>query len=391
MNIKRLASFAGCLLICAGCQTHNRAIISSFEEITSAKHEERGTFAQTHLASVNGLLPFDTVGQAYYFSAKRGVLTPIGVSAVCTNSVFHLTNTITYATIREYPCSATFSDLFSIRDAILDVSAWTGRALAAKQAYSQVVTNPVLASAWFTEWTNAVAKSDAVFAQMKNSANKENLLIFRWNANTGHSGGISGGEMVEAKGKRETAQSGYVIVAGFKTSTLYVGYDLIRQLQDDSKHHGKLVTDKIQIPTFIIAASKIVYFSQDDLAAEASLGLSGSYSQFANLPQTIKNLDKIELNYATRKLQSLSNSGMVGSPSVCMREIPMFVDVSKVSSQQEGNFLRNLFQSSKEKSPTIVDSPLGRSVCVGQEWTPFFSVLTSSKDVLKVFAEKRKN
>lgn len=376
-----------CSLCCAGCNTTNHAIISSFEEITSAKHKEGGAFAQTHLASVNGLLPFDTVGQAYFFSNKRGVLTPIGLSAVCPNSTFHITNTITYATIREYPSSATFRDLWNIRDAILDASAWSGRALVAKQTYFQTITNPALASAWFADWTNAAAKADAAFAKMNESANKENLLIFRWNVNADHSGGISGGEMVKAEGKPETAQSGYVIIAGFKTSTLYVGYDLIRQLQNESKRQGKLVADKIQIPTFIIAASNILYFAQDDLVAEMSVGLSGSYPQFANLPRTIKNLDKIELNYATRKLQSLGNAGMVGSPTVTMTEIPMFVDVSKIFSQTNKNFLDHFLPFAQAGNFTITDSPPGRSVSFGQEWTPFLSVLTSSKDVLKMFEE----
>src|SRR5690349_15717928 len=242
-------------LWCAGCANHNRAIIRSFEDITSGKHKEGWRFSQVHAASVTGLLPFESVGESYFFSDKRGVLTGVGISDVQENNA-RGESTITYKLVREYASEATVADLISARDGIADSTAWSIKALRAQRAYWLALTNQsALADELKKEYESAEKKADAAWKQVQTAIGKKNVLLFRWDASSSRSGLLKAASFFSLGGTKDTAQQGYGLVAGLRTSTLHVGTDLLEQLAKDIMRLTPQVRQNILVPTFSICAS----------------------------------------------------------------------------------------------------------------------------------------
>lgn len=349
------------ILILSACTTSlNRAIIGSFEDITSGRHIESGTFAQVHAASINGLLPFDTVGESYFFDNKRGMLSAIGVSSVNPEGSNVPFQTITYTITRDYPSDATLDDLVVIRNGITESSARIIRALRAERAYRTAAgKDEVAEKELHREWTNAVAQADVTLTELNKATSKRNLLVFRWNTASQGSASLKAGGLFGAKAAKNSDQAGYGLVAGFKTSTLFVGADLVSSYEMIIPKFRSAVKGKFVIPTFSISASNLVYFAQSDIAKEVEAKLKGSYSQFSELSQTLKELDEIELDYAAQRLESLSNAGIVQGPAQVKFE--QFKPFHKLDG-------------------------FGAEMNSKAGWTTFYSVLTKIEDVSNVYA-----
>lgn len=362
MHTKSLMIVTGlAVALLTGCTTpKNRAIIGSFEDITSSRHTEDGLFAQIHAASVNGLLPFDAVGETYFYDDKRGVLSAVGLSSVNTNGISAPRSSFSYKVIREYPTDATLEDLKAVRDGISSSAAWSIRALRAEIAYRQAATNgSALVSQLHADWTNAAANAEAAFNALSRATSKRNLILFRWNTQGERSASAKAGSFFGGKASRGSSQTGYGLVAGFRTSTLFVGADIIMQLSHDVSAVRNTVKKGMVVPTFSIAASNLLYFAQSDLASEIQAKLQGSYSQFSNLGATLKGLDEIELAYVAQRLESLSNTGVVQGPSQ--------ITATRFSTYR-----------TLEK---LVDE-----VKASEGWTTFYAILTRAEEVVRVYA-----
>lgn len=371
-----LAGLAACVLtlVLTGCSSsNNRAIIRSFENITSGKHHEGGAFAQTHAASVNGLLPFEEVGETYFFTGRRSVLTAIGVSAV-TNAARHCPcdpETITYKVIREYPSDATLADLTAIRSNITALSASYIQALRAKSAQTEARTAARdaeaadRASALATSeragvlYSNAQARAEAQLVGVIDAISKRNVLLFQWDTETQNSFGAKLGDLFSTKRTASRGQHGFGLAAGLKTSHLHIGEDLIRQLAEDVGYYTPALRGKIVLPTFTVAASNLLYFSQTDLTKEIEAHLEASYSELQSGAAFVKSIDKLELDYLSKQFQKLSNIGVIQGPDrVSVQPIAMAHGLADYQ----------------------------RAFAEGSRWSTFYSVLSSVRDIKKVYA-----
>jgi hypothetical protein len=307
---------------------------------------------------VNGLLPFGTVGESYFFDDKRGMLSAVGVSSVNLDGKNVPLTTLTYRVTREYPSDATLEDLVAIRNGITEGAVWTIRTLRAELAYKGAGTNSTLAAEMYRDWTNAMAKADAAFEKVSRGTSKPNVLLFRWNTQGEGSAAVRAGSLFSAKAAKSTAQGGYGLVAGFRTSTLYVGADLVSSYTNIMPNFRDAVKGKFVIPTFSISASNLIYFAQSDLAREVEAKLKASYSQFGQFGKTLTELDQFEFNLAIQRLESLSNSGIVRGPA--RTEFRQFSAFHKLND-------------------------FDKEVSLDVGWATFYSVLTRIDDVIGVY------
>jgi hypothetical protein len=169
------------------------------------------------------------------------------------------------------------------------------------------------------------------------------------------------GFIFRMKTESSSTQQGYGLVAGLRTSTLYVGEDLAQQIGKDLQHYHRSVHDKIHVPTFTVAASKVLYFAQNDMARDIEAQLQGSYIQLSQPAKTLAKLDKIEAGLLSQRLQNLSNSGLVQGPGkVSVQTVPMYYGL--------------------ETFRTNMNASVG--------WSTFYAVMTSVADVLRVYPDR---
>jgi len=354
------------LAVSAGCVSHNREILSSFVDITSAKYKEGGSLAQYQAASVNGLLPFEDVGETYFFAGKRGMLTAIGISAVTNYHPYSYevesfnTNgpyTLTYKRIREYASPATLVDLQQIRSNILNFSTAYVDMLARKAALldaqrgSNLTASSKLQPAYLTASSNAQAQLNLVLNQLS----RTNLIMFQWDASDNRSALLKVGDIFGASHSHRKGLRGFALVAGLRTTTLHVGTDLVCEITRDMQEYSPMVAHKIVVPTFAISAAHLLYFAQEDLENEVQAKLKASYSQLANGTQLLKSLDNIEATYLAQQLKTLCNTGAIEGPtSASLEPVPMFY----------------------EKLAECASST---------NWTTFYAVTTCADDITKLY------
>lgn len=349
------------LVGCAGNQ--NRSIISSFEAVTSGKVREGGTFEQVQAASVNGLLPFNALGEEYFFAGKRSVLSGIGVSSVVNSNGSN--HTLTYQLIREFPTTASMADLQAIRQEITSSMAVVIQVLRAKRDVEVNQTNRTSDEykAAMGRYTNLVAAADAKVSNIVNRITNANVLLFRWDTESSKSFGAKLGDVFGLNGSKQKSQQGFGLIAGIRTAHLYVGKDMIHDLLVSKAERNDVVNNRIAIPSFTVGASNLLYFAEEDLSKEIAAKLQGSIQTFSNGASLVKAIDKIELAYVSQQMQKLGNIGVVTGPAkVTARLVPM-----SFQADADGYISR-----------------LERDV---SGYTTIFAVLTRTKDIVRGFVK----
>jgi len=292
-------------VILSGCSSTGGQI-SSFEDLTTeAKKEGWIKIPQYRVISIPGMLPFSDVGGVHFYIPKRKPSSAIGISVAKSYAIETTINSTC-----DQNC------LTSIKKKILLVKSTAANLIVAKIGITRLLssvpkadTSAIMAAT--SKYDTIRADLDTKHQDAMNEIKNNGVLVFRWNTNTKKSGSLGFGEIFGISGAKDEAQSGFGLISGLKTSTLYLGEDIKDtwgSLNSESNYNNR-----IEVTTYAMQAQYIVYMSEYDLSSSLSANLKASYSQLSNLSETIKNLDSIEIYVTLAKVLNLSNIGVIGN------------------------------------------------------------------------------
>ncbi len=312
--VKKITVLVFVNILLVGCSS-KAGLITSLEDLTTeAKKEGWSKVPQYRVISVPGILPFANVGSLQFYKPKRKPSSVIGLS--------NTDNSYVMESIIESECNETC--LLTIKNNLLLLKGKAETLVEAKINLTRVVeiSPPEGADATkITSYNQAVTNARTQFSTAKNelnisyntvvqSINKNGILIYRWNSNSGNNGALKLGDIFGVSGNKSETYSGFALISGLRTATLYLGKDIASNgtaLNKESNY-----SNRFELTTYVMQAKHIIYTTEYDLQSMMNAKLEASYAQLKNLPETIKNLDKIEINIALSKVTNLSNMGILG-------------------------------------------------------------------------------
>ncbi len=335
MNAARSAcrTLAGSLLVLlafltvGGCSSTGSGLITSFDDLTS-ESERQGTtdINQNRIISISGSLPHTMPGTIYRYKKSRAASTAFGIS---TGNSYVLSKTI------EAPSDAK-ELLSSIRDSILEARLAAAKLAALRLQQIQLESglesddddsDRAILKSQANLLAPQVTKARDDLSTRVNIANKlineSGLLVFRWS--TQERSDVSLQTLFGLRSRRESASSGYAIVAGLRESTLFVGKD-IGKLFDSTldlreRFHWDLglrwnwfpwffyygEDENLRITTKTIQVQHIAYFKDLDIATAVAASVDTTIEQLANHGKLVEQLQEIEIDLAFASSAILSN------------------------------------------------------------------------------------
>jgi hypothetical protein len=298
------ASLLG-VLVLGGCASKGGQV-ASFEDLTTeAQKEGLVKVPQYRVISISGSLPFDSVGTVDFYKPQRKPSTAISLSREGTSKIIEST----------IEASCDQACLQNVRDKILAVKRAAARLIEARVRLTKLESsNPATDAAVLTAAGQHYDKARTALDDKHDLAVREikdhGVIIFRWNVSTQKSGSVGLGALFGASGDRDETLSGFGLLSGIKASTLVLSTDFHDEwgsLDLKSKY-----ANRFEVTTKTMHARHIMYMSEQDLSMSLGAHLEASYAQLANIGETIKELDKIELKAAFSQASNFANVGVIG-------------------------------------------------------------------------------
>lgn len=381
-----------CALLAGCASSRNGELLQSFEDISAGYTRNGFKVNQIRTMSVNGQLPFVDIGALYYFKPARGNLAAIGLTLDdSTGKPF----TNSYELVQNYDSTADMKTLTKIRSVVLDVARKAAQVVIAEGIASEAAK--AAADARAEKKQAEKDKKGAVEAATKladaerteSKAQKElqteraalltsssdalklikdkNVAVFRWQLDSKKDFKLVAGDVASAKLHKELGRSGFVIVAGMRSRTLFLNSKDGSKLEAGVEKYfntGNFLIDwcpwiyspGMFVVTHLREAQHIAYVSEQSLSN--AIELHATYTKGMKL----KDIDKVSLDLAISSISSLANAGLV---------------------QSTGN----------ERRPVIIGGPPNQShgagcECCAAQWTPIMAVTTRLQDLDELFERK---
>lgn len=349
---------AGVALAALTACSSTGGLITSLEDLSTESVKEGFVkIPQYRVASIPGWLPFADVGGLYFYKPSRKPASAIGLSP---GASFELVSEI--AGDESNRCTETclaairtqLTRLSSLAAELVQERADLSLLQARQAAGAEPPVSEVQIEAARDEYRAARQAFDTQYEGVVDAIRSNGVLIYRWATDSSGSGGLGLGKLFGASGQQDEKHNGFALVSGIRTKTLFVGHDLVDAWPRLSK--GSRFSNRFEITTHVMQAKHIMYGHVADVSQFAQARLQASYGQLANFPQTLKELDQIEVGMALSKVSNLSNIGVMGN----MRRtvVPIRWDL---------NALQNRFKS--------------------DDWLTFYSVESDFTDLLELLQQ----
>lgn len=306
-----ISALAGTLLAAtlSGCSSTG-GIITSLEDLsTESVKEGIIKIPQYRVASIPGWLPFADVGGLYFYKPSRKPASVIGLSP---GNSFKL--------VSEIPSTCDIKCLADIRDQITSLGTLAQTlvqtrvdlsSLLMRQAgkASDAALNKAVDDA-NTEYKKAQKSFNTVYENVVKAIQTSGVLIYRWTTDSSQSGSFGAGGLLGATAQENQKQNGFALVSGIRTTTLFVGSDLLGKWESLDK--DSFFSNRFEMTTHTMQAKNIMYGNISDVSLYAQAKIEASYQQLANPDETLKALTKIEIGMALSRVSNLSNIGVMG-------------------------------------------------------------------------------
>lgn len=295
----------------AGCASKT-GLITSLEDLsTESRREGFVKVPQYRVVSVPGLLPFAEVGGLYFYKPKRQPASAIGLSP-----------DHSFILVAEIDSGCDNACMIPIKDALSKLRAQALDLIQNKIELSRRLNTEkpkaeelrLQAEAADREALEAYKKSrdqfDKSYDNVVNRLIHNGVMIYRWSTSSKTSGAMGLGNLFGASGSNSEQYNGFALISGLRMATLFAGNDILSawpRLDKKSRYHNRF-----ELTTFVMQAKHIMYSAEADLESLLQANLKASYDQLANLPETVRSLDRIEINAVIAKLSNLSNMGILG-------------------------------------------------------------------------------
>ena len=309
-------------LSATGCATKGGLITSLEDLATESSKEGFSKVPQYRVISVPGLLPFAEPGSLQFYKPQRKPSSAIGLS----NGNSYVMQTVIDSKCDEKCLSSIRNNLISLRssaEALVEDRINLTRIIAAAPPNgsdsSTISTFTKSVDDAQKKYSKAREDFDTNHQKVLNAINSTGILIYRWNSNSKRSGALGLGEIFGTSGSNNETYSGFALVSGLRTATLYLGRDLVDSWKNlDTKSN---YSNRFELTTYVMQAKHIIYITEYDLQSMLNAKLKASYAQMKNIPDTVKGLDQIEINFALAKIANLSNMGVIGESKRTTRQV----------------------------------------------------------------------
>lgn len=313
-----------CLIgwIISGCSSTGSQI-ASFEDLTTEASKEGFTkLPQYRVISIPGFLPFSEVGAVHFYKPQRKPSSAIGISSGQQSYALQTTIGLDEAVEDKTHCDTTC--LTGIRDKILQLKDAAARLVETRVNLTKLIAAPATGGADLVSTANANYQTarqalDLAHREAVQAIQDQGVMVFRWNTNIHRQGNLGLGTLFTVSGSRDETQSGFGLLSGLRSTTLYIGSDLVDSW--DRIDPDSTFTNRLEMTTYSLQARHILYMSESDLSLSLGTKLQASYDQLADLSDTFKKLDQIEINAALAKVSNLGNIGVIGGAKT--RRIPI--------------------------------------------------------------------
>lgn len=331
------------ILILAACASSG-GLIASFEDLSTESQKEGFVkVPQYRVMSVPGLLPFASVGNLYFYKARRQPASAVGISPACS-----------YVAVSEVPASCDLACMTKIRDRLADLQSKAVKVIEARISLTNARAQKRDTAADEQSYEAARTDFDTSQVQIKKSLTTSGVIIYRWTTDDKASGNLGLGTIFGGSYTSDRRYSGFALISGLRTTTLFVGPDIAQRwplLNKKSRYHNRF-----ELTTSIMQAKHIMYVAEVDLESLLDTTLTASYAQLEDLPETVKQLDKIEAKAVAAKLSSLGNMGVISA--INRKVIPVAWDGTD-------------FEAQLSREPDSIDG-----------WHTFYSVQSDFTDLV---------
>ncbi|SSB97410.1 hypothetical protein SAMN04488697_10838 [Pseudomonas sp. 43mfcvi1.1] len=164
-------------------------------------------------------------------------------------------------------------------------------------------------------------------AELRKLGGKKNIVVARWSGATQTEGGVGVGSIISADSKTSSKQTGYVILAGIRDTSIRLGKDFVTRVQvekkqyEDNKDSNDIETmfGDPYIVLFTRAAKYVAYSEQVDMSVALAAKLRLSPEQLtaiggAGVLDLLKQ-QELSLGYAIASALAAANQGSLSEPS----------------------------------------------------------------------------
>lgn len=307
-----ISSLTGTLFAAAlsGCASTG-GIITSLEDLSTESVKEGFIkIPQYRVASIPGWLPFADVGGLYFYKPTRKPASVIGLSP---GQSFKL--------VSEIPSTCDDKCLGAIRNHITTLGTLAQTLIQTRVDLSILLSRQagpapeVTAQATIDKangaYREAQTRFDSGYETVVKSIQDSGVLIYRWTTDSSRSGSVGLDSLLGASAQENQKQNGFALVSGIRTTTLFVGNELLAEWKHLDKESR--FSNRFEMTTHTMQAKHIMYGNISDVGLYAQAKIDASYQQLANSADTLKALTKIEIGMALSRVSNLSNIGVMGN------------------------------------------------------------------------------
>lgn len=199
----------------------------------------------------------------------------------------------------------------------------------AKNVGAKSVDEAGLLAAQSDALSSKLAAQDKVktaLAELKRLGGKKNIVVARWSGSTQTDGGLGVGSIVSADSKTSSKQTGYVVLAGIRDTSIRLGKDFVTRVQvekdqyKDNKDSNDIETmfGDPYIVLFTRAAKYVAYSEQVDMSVALAAKLRLSPEQLTAIGGDgvldLLRQQEISVGYAIASALAAANQGSLSEP-----------------------------------------------------------------------------
>ncbi len=298
-----------------GCTATKPGLITTLEDLnTESQKEGLIKVPQYRVISVPGQLPFTDVGGLYFYKTKRKPSSAIGLSP----DTSFIAENIIESTCGKDCLIAIRDNLINVRKAALNLlddkikltNAMYGQAPPENASAAEIAKYNAEITSAKDKYEITRAGFDALQDQVAKAVKDTGVFIYRWSASSNIEGSADLGSILSASKHKQEIYNGFALLSSLRTATLFVGPDLLEAWPKLDKTSN--YSNRFELTTYVMQSRYALYMSEYDLQSIFQAKLDASYQQLSNVPETLRNLDRIELGVILAKLSNLSNMGFSG-------------------------------------------------------------------------------
>jgi len=327
-------------LTLGACQS--TSMVTSLDDLTAAVDQQGFlSLQQQRVLSLSGLVPSGNVGTMYRYRGKRSPFTAIGISGLAptepgVGESACSGGRASYMVQRQVDWHGELTELLELRGKLVDVRFKAAELIRTRLERSAAAGAKDVDSARVNQLSTSVKSLQGTFEtawkEVVEAVKKPGLMIIRTDQTRSDSLAGKLGSILGFGADRDQEVGGFAILAGLRTTFLFVGDDLDSEywpkpLSEDwnlvgtrfpfvldvsPPFVGQWNYEDIQVVTSKFEAQHVLYVRDQLTESELQANLKASIEQLKNPKTTLDDVDEVAIEAVLRSVESLGNVGVLG-------------------------------------------------------------------------------